>query len=611
MSNEQRVTRNASRVTRTGSERGHRSLLVTRYSLLLLLLLVACGGSTAPATPNVGVPTGNASPTAAVRVAPNAVVVTQAPGVPPVLRGASSPASPLSANPNDPIAGITEVGSADARTLNPILIADPTSLALSHLFFNGLVTINPKDGTATPDLAEAWTVSDDGLTYIFTLKKGVKWSDNQGLTADDITYSYNLYLNRDANSPRYNTAYAVVESVKTINDRTVRFKLRLPTASFLTDVATFGIVPQHSLVNTQPTDLAASDFGTTSNIVGTGPFRMARWLRSERMEADANPGYHLGPVASPHYIYIVLPTDDAVRDALATGKADFGVVSSAAQSGLANTPGVKLTTYDTYDMTYVGLQLDAAKPASNFFGDVTIRKALMLALDRSAMLQSARNGVGIVADGVQPPPSWASTPVDPRYQQNLNEANRLLDAAGWKAGADGVRAKYGQTFSFTLVTNSSDPIRETYAGLLRDAWAKIGINVTIVSEKWSTFVDRVTRTHDFDAFVASFASDVDPDLSPLFSIDAAKTGLNAGRYFNTDVDRMLSKARSIYKPEQQSERKDLYTKIQQQIMTDLPILPLDFSKNTVAVRDRVKGFDPSANDLGLRFRALAYLWSIG
>ncbi|GEM_PF-145834 len=608
MSNEWKVPGNESNVVRRHGAVRLRLVFVTCY-VLLPAVLAACGGSKAPAIPHASGPVGGASPTAAVRVGPSAVAVTEVSGVKPAPSAVSSPASPVPVNPNEPAAGITEVGTADARTLNPILIADPTSLALSRLFFSSLVNLNPKDGAPTPDLAEAWTVSDDGLTYTFTLRPKVQWSDNQDLTADDVTYSYNLYLNRDANSPRYNTVYAVVESVTTINDRTVRFKLRLPTASFLTDIATFGIVPQHSLVNTQPADLAASDFGTTTNIVGTGPFRMVRWLRSERIKADANPRYHLGPVASPHYTYIVLPTDDAVRDALATGKADFGIVSPAVQKGLANTPGVKLTTYDTYDMTYVGLQLDAAKPASKFFGDVNVRKALMLALDRGALLQSARNGVGIVADGVQPPLSWAYAPVDPTYRQNLDEAKRLLDAAGWKAGADGIRVKDRQTFSFTLATNSSDPIRETYAGLLRDAWANVGINVTVASEKWSTFVDRVTRTHDFDAFVASFASAVDPDLSPLFSIDAAKTGLNAGRYLNTDVDRMLSKARGIYKPEQQAERKDLYTKIQQQIMTDLPILPLDFSKNTVAVRDRVKGFDPSANDLGFRFRALAFTWS--
>ncbi|MCA1723309.1 MAG: ABC transporter substrate-binding protein, partial [Thermomicrobia bacterium] len=337
-----------------------------------------------PTAPQASTPPGR-SPTAVGQVRPSAASMTQVPGVTLAPSAPVIPASPT-ANSNDPSAGITEVGTADARTLNPILIADPTSLALSHLFFSGLVTINPKDGTPSPDLAAAWTASDDGLTYTFTLRPKVQWSDNQPLTADDITYSYNLYLNRDASSPRYNTAYAVVESVTTIDDHTVRFKLRLPTASFLTNVATFGIVPQHSLINTQPADLAASDFGTTSNIVGTGPFRMVRWLRSERMEADANPGYYLGPVASPHYTYIVLPTDDAVRDALATGKADFGVVSPAVQRGLSNTPGVKLTTYDTYDMTYVGLQLDAAKPASKFFSDANVRKALMLALDRGALL---------------------------------------------------------------------------------------------------------------------------------------------------------------------------------------------------------------------------------
>ena len=572
--------------------------------LLGVVMLAACGGGTV--APNAIAPTG------AARVAPGAVAVTQTPGAKPPANSAPGPSTAPNNpnNPNEPTVGLTEVGSVDARTLNPILIADPTSLALSRLFFSSLVTISPKDGAPTPDLAEAWTRADDGLTYTFTLRKGVKWSDSQDFLADDVAYSYGLYLNRDVNSPRYNTAYSVIESVRTVNDRTVQFKLRLPTASFLTDVATFGIVPQHSLVNTQPADLATSDFGTTSNIVGTGPFRMTRWLRSERMEAEANPTYHLGKVAANRYTYIVLPTDDAVRDALATGKADFGLVSPTVQRGLTDTPGVKVQTYDTYDMTYVGLQLDAAKTGSTFFGDPNVRKALMLALDRDAMLKSARGGGGTVADGVEPPLSWASVAVEPKYRQDVEESKRLLDAAGWKLSTDGVRVKDRRTFSFTLSTNSSDPVREAYAGLMRDAWAKVGVNVTVVAEKWSTFVERVTRTHDFDAFLGSFAGEVDPDLSPLFSIDAAKTGLNAGRYLNTDVDGMLSKARAISRPEQQPERKDLYTKIQQRVMTDLPILPIDFSKNAVVVRDRVTDFTPSANDLGLRYRALAYTWGV-
>ena len=108
--------------------------------------------------------------------------MTQTPGAQPAPSAAIDPppqqANP--ANPNEPAAGITEVGTADARTLNPILIADPTSLALSRLFFSSLVNLSPKDGAPTPDLAQAWTVSDDGLTYTFTLRQNVQLERRPG-----------------------------------------------------------------------------------------------------------------------------------------------------------------------------------------------------------------------------------------------------------------------------------------------------------------------------------------------------------------------------------------------------------------------------------------------
>lgn len=568
--------------------------------------MAACsGGATPTPTARATAAAGTTAPDA-TRVPASVAAFAPTPGARPTV-AASSVAT---TNPNDPATGLTEVGTMDARTLNPIQIADPTSLALSRLFFNGLVAINPQDGGPLPDLAEAWTVAPDGKTYTFTLRKGVKWSDSQDLVADDVTYSYQLYLNRDANSPRYNTVYSVVESVSTVNDRTVRFQLRAPLADFLTDVAAFGIVPQHVLVNTQPADLATSDFGTTGKIVGTGPFRITRWLRSERIESEANPAYHLGKVAASRYTYLVLPTDDAVRDALATGTADFGLISPAVQQGLRGATTIKVQTYDTYDLTYVGLQLDTAKPGSRFFGDPNVRKALMLALDRDAMLKAVRGGVGTVADGIEPPLSWAFAAVDPKYRQNQDEARRLLDAAGWKPGADGVRVRDRQTFAFRLFTNSSDAGREAYASALHEAWARVGIDAIVTTEKWTPFVDRITRTRDFDAFIATFVGDVDPDPSTLLSVDAAKTGLNVGRYLNTEVDGLLSKARALYKPEQQAERRDLYLKVQQRVMADLPILPLDFSKRSVAISARVTGMDPSANDLGMRYRALVYTWGV-
>ena len=353
-------------------------------------------------------------------------------------------------------------------------------------------------------------------------------------------------------------------------------------------------------------------------MIGTGPFRITRWLRGERIEAEANPNYHLGKVAAARYVRIVLPTDDAVRDALTRGTADFGTVSTAVQKGLMTAPGVKVTPYDTYTLTYVGLQLDAARqdarPATKFLSDPNVRRALMLALDREAMLRDARGGLGFVADGIEPPPSWATTAVDPRYRPNIDEAKRLLDAAGWQVapGPEAVRVKDRQTFTLTLVTNNSDPAREAYARLIREAWGRIGVAVIVQSEPFAVFLDRVTRTRDFDAFVASTSGDADPHVlvASLFSADAAKSGFNFGRYFNTDVDKWIAQARGLYKPEQRNERKDLYVKVQQKVMTELPILPLDFSRGLVAVSDRVTNFAPSATDLGLRYRAAAWQWGV-
>ena len=602
----------------------------TLLTLAVVLVLTACGGGSgtnlAPGTvadvPTVALPT----LIPGTSVAPG---VSAVPGVATVARpvsgtmtgmtappGTTGPRPTALANPNAPTIALTEGGTSDARTLNPILINDPVSDSIARLFFSGLVTLDPKTGNPLPDLAEAWKMSDDGKQYVFTLRKGLQWSDNQPVVPDDVVFTFNLYLNRDANSPRQATIYSAVESVSAISDRAVQFTLRVPAASFLTDIATDEIVPQHTLVNTAPADLATSDFGTTANVIGTGPFRLTKWLRGERIEAEANPTYHLGKVAVPRYVRIVLPTDDAMRDALTKGTADFGLVSPTVGKGLTDMKGVSTQTFDTYELTYVGLQLDNgrpdARPAAKFLADSNVRQALMLALDRDATVREARGGLASVADGIEPPPSWASGSIDPKYRLDADRAKQLLDGAGWRPGPDGTRAKDGQPLAFTISINTGDPVRETYARLLSDAWGRIGVRAMVQSEPFVPFRDRITRTRDFDVFVAGYIGSVDPNTmeTDLFSIDAAKGGFNVGRYLNTEVDKNLAEARILFNPTQQSQRKDLYLKVQGKVMADLPILPLDFSKSTVAVNGRVTGFMPSATDIGLRYRAFAWRWGV-
>ena len=164
-------------------------------------------------------------------------------------------------------------------------------------------------------------------------------------------------------------------------------------------------------------------------------------------------------------------------------------------------------------MTYVGLQLDSAKPASIFFIDPNVRKALMLALDRDALLQTARarrNRRG-----------WRATAalmgihaVDPKYRQNIDEAKRLLDAAGWKLGP--------MAFGSRITRPSPSRLHEFQRSGSRDLCGpasrcvgKVGINATVVAEKWAAFVDRVTRRMTSMPSSPVTRATVDPDLAPL------------------------------------------------------------------------------------------------
>ena len=219
-------------------------------ALLLVLTLAACGDDAlppavtlaAPPTPFPAAPTvvppsvGMPGTPGAITAAPNAPGATG-----PAVNG--GPRSTAQANPNAATATLTEVGSSDAKTLNPVLIGDPVSDAISRLFYNGLVTIDAKTGNPLPDLAESWTMADDGLSFTFTLRANVKWSDGQAVIPDDVAFTYNLYLNRDANSPHYTTVYTAVQSVGVTGNRAVKFLLRTPAANFLNDIATFPIVP--------------------------------------------------------------------------------------------------------------------------------------------------------------------------------------------------------------------------------------------------------------------------------------------------------------------------------------------------------------------------------
>ncbi len=489
--------------------------------------------------------------------------------------------SPVPGQQPVPGSRITEGGLIEPRTLNPIFVADPVSEEISHLVFNGLVFVDPKSGEPKPDLAESWEVSEDRLTYTFHLRDSVLWHDGQPFAANDVVFTYQLMMNNRVRSPRFSRLVERVQGVGAPDRSTVTFTLIHPDATFLTDLATFGIVPEHLLSTILPEELVTDPFGISS-AVGTGPFTLQQWVRGDRILFQRNAQYFKDPAKTESYVYRLLPSAKELLAGLKDGSIDWGEIDPAGVDDAKKVSGIRVETLPGYEMSYISLQLDPAK--TRLFQDVRIRKALMLALNRKQAVTDVWHGQAKVADGTQPPASLAAAPSKTVYQQNLDQAKSLLDEAGWKAGTDGMRQKDGQPLRFTLATNSDDPERKETAEWLIKSWNAIGVHVDRDFQKWSTIREQTVRTREFDALLLGFRWGIDPDQTAVWSSDSFFDAFNLNHYSNHQVDELLDKAVASGDTE---ERKQLYGQAQDIVMEELPSLPLFFPNMTVAVSKKL------------------------
>ncbi|HEU5423875.1 MAG TPA: ABC transporter substrate-binding protein, partial [Nitrolancea sp.] len=296
---------------------------------------------------------------------------------------------------------IVEGETAEPRTLNPVLAADPLSDELSHLVFDGLVLVDPQTGKPVGDLAETWDISDDRKSYTFHLRPGVRWSDGTAFSAADVVFSYNLMLNEDARSPRYSRLKQQVAQVSARDATTVLITLQQPDAAFLTTLATLGIVPEHVLGSVLPEQIVSDPFGIALT-VGTGPFTLQSWAPGQELTFTRNAS-SFRPAQVAEYVYRVV-TPDELGAGLADGSIDWGPIDPALLDKAKGDRKIKVVSLPGFELEAVALQLDPAK--SQLFLDPRVRQALLLALDRDALVAQVWHGQARVAGGTIPPASW-------------------------------------------------------------------------------------------------------------------------------------------------------------------------------------------------------------
>lgn len=491
-------------------------------------------------------------------------------------------------------------GISDLSTLSPIMSNDTTSSDFQDYIFESLFEPNPDTLEPVGNLAASWSVNADGDVWTINLREGVTWHDGEAFTADDVKFTYDLHMTEETNSPRFSDFTSKIESVEILDEMTVRFTLTGPLPDFPLDLGVYGIVAEHVWADVAPADHAQDDGATgadPSRVVGTGPFIFEEWLIEDRASAVRNDNYWDGVPHLDRVIYRFVGDQNAVLQALITGDIDYGAVPEASVQQLDGTD-VTVFNYPTTNFTFYGTNLDAEK--TTLFQDVNVRKALLYALDREAMLESIRFGFGEVAIGTMPVLSWAYNPDgiedELHYNYDPDLARQLLDEAGWTLNDDGIREKDGQTLSFEMQTNAGNTVREQYLTIMQEFWREIGVEMTPVFEPFPALVERITETFDFQAFLIGFSWGVPPGQEAMWDCDSYPQGFNIVKYCNPDVDAVMEEAAQEV---DRDRRIELYTEMQNLILADLPMAVLDFPEGIAGLNQRVHNAFP--NDPNFRF----------
>ncbi|MFJ4878196.1 ABC transporter substrate-binding protein [Streptomyces sp. NPDC088745] len=415
--------------------------------------------------------------------------------------------------------------------------------------FDGLLAFDAGMKLKPALAAELPEVSADGLTYTYTLRQGVKFSDGKPFGAKDVVFTYETILDKKTNNAA-KTELDAVESVKARGDDTVVFTLKYPYAPFA-ERTVLPIAPEH-IAGKQ--DVNTGEF--TTKPVGTGPYVLTGWSKGEKLSFKANPGYWGGAPAVKKFTMAIIKDDDVRMTRLRSGDLDGAILPPNLAKAFQGDKSRKTYAAKSFDYRTVTL------PTHNeVAGDTAVRRALDVAVDREVMVDKILGGAGKPAYGPVPTDSpWFAKGTERVH--DLAKAKKILDDAGWKPGADGVRVKDGVRATFPLWYLSGDKLRQDHALAYASDAKKAGIDIRTQAGTWEVIEPRMKQ----DAVLAGGGSPGDPDFDQYTLLKSSLAGdgfNNMAWYDNKAVDTALEAGRRTNK---EADRKAAYTTVQQELV---------------------------------------------
>jgi peptide/nickel transport system substrate-binding protein len=487
------------------------------------------------------------------------------------------------------------IGKPD--TLNPAYAFLTESYTVFDLVYSTMVT-EGADGSYIGVLAKDWSVSDDGLTWTYTLKDGIKWHNGEAFTAAQMAWSINaIMLDPDgwAASANYTGGFAEVTAP---DDKTVVIVTEYPIANMDYRISfLYAVYPPDFEGFTTPEDL--QNF-TNFEAVGTGPFKINTFDKDTGvLLLDASQDYFDGGPKIDGVIFQTFDNTDAMIQALKVGDIDLvNEVPASAFVTVQGFEGVKATAINGRYFNEV--ILNSADPNNNpaptgnpALADPAVRLAIAYSMNKQDIVDIVAQGLATPGDTIVPPTLGGGFWHSPNVKEipfDINEANRVLDEAGYVLGADGVRAKDDLRLEFRLQFPSDSAVYPRIADMMADWFNQAGMKATPEAVDPDSLVAATTPAGDYDLVLWGWGPDPDPDfiLSVMTTDQFVEGGWSDSGYHNPEYDQMYLDQQQIV---DKAERQKVVWKMQEMVFNDRPYIVMYYEKMLQAYRsDRFTGF---------------------
>jgi peptide/nickel transport system substrate-binding protein len=524
--------------------------------------------------------------------------------------------------PNDHVSQqiLYSTNGSDPRTFNPLLVTDASSGAITSNIFQGLVRINPVTTLPEPGLAERWEIAPDGKAVTFHLRHDVKWQDGQPFTARDVVFTLRcIYDPSVSNSERPTlTIGGKPIQAQALDDYTVRMVLPRPFAPLLYSIG-FDILPAHLLEEPLNKGRFNQMWGIDTapeKVVGLAEYKLVRYLQSQYARFQRNPTYWMH---GPHgeqlpmlhgQMQLIVSDQNASYLRFLSGQTDvhsprpqevLDLRTKAAAlhitiKEIGSDPGSLFFSFNRNPRHYI--HNGATNPKLNWFTDLSFLRAIAHLIDKQAMINLCFHGLGTAAvSDISPENKVFHNPNLTDYAYDPALAAKLLESAGYHLVKPGVRVDpHGNPLEFNLTTNAGNQTREQMCAIFKQDLANLGIKVNYRPLEFTTLVEKLDTTFDWDCILIGFTGTIDANNGANFLRSSGNLHIwnpaepKPATPWEAEIDRLLELGSAEMDVK---KRAGYYWEIQKILHDQLAIIETVRQKVFAAYKDSLENYRPT------------------